>query len=127
MDVSNLQHRASILLESLTTSTEEGDPVRRAAVYFIVVSGLILLSQGCVDYDDSDYYCAYDITIVNDTRLNFAVYLDDAYQFKLSPGESATIKDVKEGDHTLEAVVSGFVVAERTLDLNQDTEWTVSG
>ena len=127
MDVSNLQHRASILLESLTTSTEEGDPVRRSAHSFLlIILGVALLVQGCDIYDEDTYF-AYDITIVNDTRLNFAVYLDDAYQFKLSPGESATIKDVKEGDHTLQAVVSGFVVAERTLNLNQDTEWTVSG
>jgi hypothetical protein len=39
----------------------------------------------------------------------------------------ATIKDVKEGTHTLQAVVSGFVVAERTVNLNQDTEWMISG
>jgi len=98
---------------------------RQICSLWFLILGLILLSQGCIDYDETDRY--YDITVVNETKYTFGFYLDDVYQFTISPGESVTLKSVQSGTHTLKALVSGFAVAERTLYLNRDTEWTVSG
>ena len=91
--------------------------------FYILFIFIILASQGC---DLKDVVYSHDIRIVNDTRYNFSVYLDDAFQFTLESGSSATIEDVEEGYHTIEARVWGVAIASRTVNLYQNIEWTVS-
>ena len=100
--------------------------MKRFFCYVFITTAIILIFQCCGPYDDMETYYSYDIKIVNDTRYNFSVYLDNVFQFSLESDGIATIEDVKGGTHTISAKVWGVTIASRTINLNQDTEWTVS-
>jgi len=87
-------------------------------LFLYVILGLVLLIQGCDIVE-------YDITVFNDTDFDFSVYLDGEFQFKLGPGGSSVIKAVSSGTHTLEAISGDEVIAEETIDLTENIEWTV--
>ena len=90
-----------------------------AHLCILAILGLAILIPAC------DFLLEYDITVINDTDTSFSVYLDDDFQFKLAPGGRITIRDVSSGDHYLEARDGDFVVAERSIDLDSDLEWTI--
>ena len=89
--------------------------------YFLpfIMLALMFFAQGC------DFTVTYDIDIINDTNSSFSVYLDDEFQFKLAAGGSSTIRNVDSGSHLLEARSGNIVVAERSINLDSDLEWTV--
>jgi hypothetical protein len=86
--------------------------------FIYVILGLVLLTQGCDVLE-------YDVTVINDTDFTFSVYLDGNFQSQLRPGGSAVIKGVESGVHSLEAIVGNEVIAEKTVNLNEDMEWLV--
>lgn len=91
-------------------------------VYFfaVVALGIALLIQGC------DIESGYNITVFNDTDSAFSVYLDGEFQFRLGANGSSIIKDVSGGSHRLEARDELGVVAEDTIELDEDIDWVVS-
>ena len=94
--------------------------MRRAVYSFtFVIFVLTVLVQGC------DVVGEYDVVVFNDTDFDFSVYMDDVLQFRLAPGGNSTIRDVEEGIHTLDARVSGDIIAEKTIDVDADMEWIV--
>lgn len=89
----------------------------------------IVIASRTVELDEdlkwTVYVDRYDVTVVNDTNSGFSVYLDGVFQFDLDPGDRGTITDVSVGVHTLEARIGNSVIADETVDVNQDIEWTV--
>ena len=77
------------------------------------------------DMEWTVYVERYEITVFNETGSFFSFYLDGVYQFDLEAGEGITLTDVSEGIHTLEARIGNFVIAEDTVDVDQDIEWEV--
>jgi len=67
----------------------------------------------------------YELTVFNEAGLDFAFYLDGVFQFDIESGEGITLTDVSEGVHTLEARIGDIVIADETVDVNQDLEWEV--
>lgn len=77
------------------------------------------------DIEWTIYVDTYDIEVINDTDYDFSFYLDGVYQFDVGYWESFTVTGVSAGGHTLEARVGNEVIASRTVDLDNDLEWTV--
>ncbi len=67
----------------------------------------------------------YELTVFNEAGLDFAFYLDGVFQFDIEYGEGITLTDVSEGIHTLEARIGDIIIADETVDVNQDLEWEV--
>lgn len=85
---------------------------------YVILGLVLLITQGCDVLE-------YDITVINDTDFSFSVYLDGEFQAQLEPGRSVVISGVESGIHDLEAAVGDEVVAENTIDLEEDLEWIV--
>jgi len=95
--------------------------MRRPICSFIFsIFVLALLLQACDFLLDE-----YDIKVINDTGFEFAVYIDDKYQFRLGPGSNSIIESVESGTHTLDARIGDQIITERTLDLDSHIEWTI--
>jgi hypothetical protein len=71
----------------------------------------------------------YDIVVINDAWLfgTCSIYLDGEFQFKLEVEESGTIKQAREGKHTITGTdIRGDVIAKQTFDVSRNQKWTVS-
>jgi len=71
------------------------------------------------------YVATYEITVVNETRSFFSVYLDGIFQFDLESGRSRTLVGISEGEHTIDARVGRDTIASETFFVDQSIEWTV--
>jgi hypothetical protein len=77
------------------------------------------------DIEWTVYTQTYDITVINETGFRFAFHLDGVFQFHLEPRDMGTITDVLEGIHTLDARIDDDIIAEETISVDRDIEWTV--
>ena len=95
---------------------------RTLRIIFLLVACLMLV-QSCGE----DAY--YDIVVVNDAWIfgTCSIYLDDELQFTRDVEGSETIKQVREGKHTIIARnVLGTRVAKQTFNVSQDQQWFVA-
>ena len=88
----------------------------------IVAERLINLNS---DMEWTVFVERHEITIFNETASFFSFYLDGVYQFDVEAGEGITVTDVSEGIHTLEARIGDIVIADTTVDVDEDIEWEV--
>jgi hypothetical protein len=90
-------------------------------VIFLVVCPALI--QSC---SEGSYY---DIVVVNDAWLfgSCSIYLDDELQFTLDVEESDTIRQVKEGKHTITARdFFGILIAKQTFYVSGDQQWLIA-
>lgn len=90
-------------------------------VIFLAVCPVLIQSCG----EES----GYDIVVVNDAWAfgTSKIYLDDEFQFRLEVWQSDTIRNVKEGRHTiLVKDMDDEPFATQTLDVFQDQQWSIT-
>lgn len=88
-----------------------------------------IVAERVVDLDSdlewTVYVARYELTVFNETRFSFSFYLDGVFQSDVEPGEGVTFVDVSEGIHTLEARDGDIIIADETLEIDEDLEWIV--
>lgn len=92
--------------------------MKRRICYLMVIT-FVLLIFSC------DSVKTHNITVINKSGWSFALYLDNEFQCGLKNGNTAWLRDIEIGQHTLQARLLGFVMMEKTFYLYSSVEWVV--
>jgi hypothetical protein len=96
-----------------------------------LLAGLLLFSMNCKNITGSDEGFEARIIVTNNCGATLDIFMDDNFQFTIGTGSSATIGNLTEEQHTLEAFLTGTEVLVLTESFDAtvegDYEWTIAG